>query len=270
MKPFDIAKAFSNYRSVIFKIDTDLNFWKSFLGVSIKNYQSKISKPDEIYSACFSVYNIDIRSNEGILTPFKDLVSIRTVDLEEHKSMFFSWILNLSILKSYNAMEIFLLQAIWLKYYPILKNPISDRNGFPLQREIKKELNDLGLKTDTKNNRYLIEFLKNKSKNFDEFLKQPIRIDLTTTWENYFELLSILRNVFAHQGTVITQDTLNAIKSKSRDIFERLFTIKNDISGDMHLHLNGNGMSTLITLLNDFSANSVKFFYGHNDFKFMT
>ena len=123
--------------------------------------------------------------------------------------------------------------------------------------------------TDTKNNRHLIEFLRSKSNSFNAFADNKMNVDLMTTWANFFELLSILRNVVAHQGTVITNDTLNEIKSKSRDIFERYFEVTWDTTGDKHISPKENGIVSLIGVMNDFVVNTVKFINGEKDFKFI-
>jgi hypothetical protein len=267
---FDIIKASDNYKHVISTITNDLNFWKQFLALSITNYQKQEVKPEEIYSSIFTTYDIDPQSNIGHLATSNKPTSIMTVDLEGRRLLFFSWIMNLSILKSYNALEIFLLSAIWLKYFRTLNNPTEGkRSSDVLQKEIKKELSNSGLTADTKNNRHLIQFVRSKSKGFEKLLTLSIRVDLTTTWENFFEMISILRNIIAHQGTIITQDTLNGIKSKSRDIFERHFYISSDDNGDKHINPKEIGLTSLIGLMNDFGLNSVKLIYNQPDLKFM-
>lgn len=269
-KTFDIINAFNNYKALIFKVDNDLRFWKSFLNLSIKNYQNQDSKPEEIYSAIFSVYDIDSNSNKGYLKCHKEVLSIKTVNLEDHRKMFFSWILNLSILKGYTALETFLLQAIWLKYFPALSNPTSKKqNADKIQKEIKNYLTSSDLNYDTKNNRHLIEFLRNKSQEFSVFIQKSIRVDLNTTWEDYFELISILRNIIAHQGTIVSNDTHNKIKTKAKDIFERHFSIVMDLSNDKHLTPKEEDFNNFMSLMNDFSVNTVKFIWNEKDFKFL-
>jgi hypothetical protein len=267
---FDISKAFDNYVRVISTIATDISFWKSFLTLSIKNYQDREAKPDEIYGSVFTAYDINVTTNSGHLATSNRTTSILTVDLEEHRILFFTWIMNLSLLKSYNALEIFLLQAIWLKYYPSLDNPTNNKKASDnLQKEIKDILNQRGLTVDTKNNRHLIEFLRTKSTDFETFAKLPLRADLKTSREDFFEMMSVLRNIIAHQGTIITQDTLNGIKSKSKDIFERHFTISIDENGDKHVNPIEVGITSILDLLTDFGVNTVKFVYSETDLKFI-
>lgn len=269
-EPFDIIKAFNNYREIISSITNDLNFWKSFLTLSITNYQKQEVKSDEIYSSVFISHYVDLQSNMLHLAASNKSASIMTVDLEEHRRIFFTWIMNLSLLKSYNALEIFLLRAIWLKYFPTLKNPTSNKKSLDeLQNAIKKELNNSKLSVDTKNNRHLIQFLKNKSTDFDKLSNLPTTLHFTTTWENFFEMVSVLRNIIAHQGTIISQDTLNGIKSKSRDIFETHFDISSDENGDKHINPKEIELTSLIKLMNDFGLNSVKLIYNKPDLEFL-
>lgn len=269
-KIFDINSAFENYKETIFTIDNDLRFWQSFLTGAIKNYQAQTVIPDEIYSAIFAAYDIDSASGNGYLKTHKESISLKTVDLEGHKNLFFKWIMHLSILKSYNAMETFLLQAIWLQYYPNLKNPTGSKKDYDkLQIEIKAYLTSEQLLTDSKNNRHIIEFLKTKSAEFLSFSQMTIRIDLTTTWVNYFELLSILRNIIAHQGTLVSLDTQNEIKSRAKDIFERHFIIATDGKGDKHLQPIEKDFNDFISIINDFAVNTTKFISNQTDLRFL-
>lgn len=234
----DILTAFELYKSTVFTTDIDLRFLKSFLNDSIKEYKSKNLQSYEIFSAIFPAFNIDPITNTGRLKTHTKVYSIKTPDLDKHNKDFFVWVSNLSILKTYNALEIFLLQAIHLKYFPTHKNPIDSKKAVEqIHKEIKSHITTLNIKTDTKNNRHIIEFLKNQSPDINSFLKLPIRSDLTTNWENFFELISILRNIIAHQGTIVSADTYNEIKSRGKDIFQRHFNLSKDENGYSHCKL---------------------------------
>lgn len=270
MTPYSIQKAFDNYKSAIFTVDNDLQFWKSFLSLSIKNYQNQDSISKDVRTSVFAVYDIDFSTNEGYLKLHEEITHIKTADLEEHRILFFIWVMNLSLLKCYNAMETFLFLGIWINFFPSLNNPTeSKKSADRLQKEIKDNLLKNNLNADTKNNRHLIEFLKSNSVEFNQFSQNKIRIDLTTIWVNYFELLSILRNIIAHQGTFVNNDTLNEIKSKSRDIFERHFDIKIDINNEKHLQPKENNFRDLIGLVNDFVVNTIKFISKENNLSFL-
>lgn len=262
----DILAAFEIYKDAVFGVDADLRFWQSFLKLSIDEYKNKSSRPDEVFSAIFPAYDIDPSTNAGRLKTHKKVLSIKTLDLDKHSQDFFAWVTNLSILKTYNALEVFLLQAIHLKYFPNHKNPIEGKKAVEqINREIKVYLTTQNINSDTKNNRHIIQFLKQQATDITSFLKLPIRIDLTTNWENFFELISILRNVIAHQGTIVSADTHNEIKSKAKDIFQRHFALSKDDNDYMNLHPLADQFLNFTSLYNDFAVNTVKLMYNEND-----
>jgi hypothetical protein len=266
----DINSAFNIYKNLIFAIENDLRFWQSFLELSIKTYKNQELIPKEIFSSMFTVYDFDIKSNEGYIKSLENSYSIKTSDLDFYSDLFFIWVMNLSILKSYNAMETLFHQAIWLKYYPTLKNPsLSKKNTDILEKEIKAYLNAKMLKSDTKNNRHLIEFLKSKSTEFELFCQMNIRIDLKTNWSNFFELNSILRNIIAHKGTHITSHASNQIKSIAKDVFERHFLISVDENLDKQLNPIKGIFTNFLDFTNEFSLNTTKFIFDQKDLSFL-
>lgn len=263
----DILTAFEIYKDAVFGVDVDLRFWQSFLKLSIDEYKNSSSRPDEVFSAIFPAYNINPITNSGLLKTHKKVLSIKTLDLEKHSQDFFVWVANLSILKTYNALEVFLLQAIHLKYFPNHKNPIEGKKAVEqINREIKSYLTTQSINSDTKNNRHIIQFLKQNSADITSFLKLPIRIDLTTNWENFFELISILRNVIAHQGTIVSANTHNEIKSKAKDIFQRHFVLPQDDNNYMNLYPLADQFLNFTALYNDFALNTIKLIYNETDF----
>lgn len=265
---FDIKSAFKNYKNTVFNVDTDLHFWESVLINAIEKYKSQ---PDaNFFGAIFAAYNIDEFGADGDLQDFKGDITVGTADLEKKKQMFLSWVRNLTTLKLYNALEVFFLQAIWLKYYLHLQNPtFNKKSSDALLREIRNHLTTNSLSTDSKNNKYLIEFLKSKSPQFANFFNQKMRIDLNTSWCEFFELLSILRNIIAHQGTIVSSDSKNEIFSKAKDVFQRHFKLVPDNDNNLNLEPIGEQYSNFILLINDLALNSVKFIFEQPDFSFM-
>jgi len=262
----DILTAFEIYKDVVFGVNTDLNFWQRFLNHSIEQYKSKSSQPDEVFSAIFPVYNINPITNSGTLKTHTKVHSIKISNLDEHSQDFFAWVTNLSILKTYNAMEVFLLQAIHLKYFPDQKNPIESKKAVEqINKEIKSYLVTQNINADTKNNRHIIQFLSQHSTDINSFLKLPISSDLTTNWGNFFELVSILRNIIAHQGTIVSLDTHNEIKSKAKDIFQRHFALPKDGNDYMNLYPIADQFLNFTSLYNDFAVNIVKFMYEESE-----
>lgn len=266
----EIIKAFNNYKNIVFTSDTDLSFWKSFLETSINEYIIKNPNQIALYQAGFHVYDCSFNSNYGRLKRHNEIRSIETINIEKYKNDFFYWISNLTVLKTYNALENFILQAIHIKYFNGNKYQIGSKKAIEQTNiDIKFYLKENGLNVDTKNNRHILQFLKNQSEEIASFLGTPIRIDLKTNWENFFELISILRNIIAHQGTIVSLDTHNEIKSRAKDIFQRHFTIREDEDGYKTLQPNNEQYSNFLSLFNDFSVNLVKFMFDENDLKFL-
>lgn len=263
---YNILTAFEIYKEVIFGVDVDLRFWQSFLDLSIREYKMKNPKIEEVFTAIFPAYNINPHTNHGLLKTDNKILSIKTKDLDKHSQDFFVWVSNLSILKTYNALEIFLLQAIQLKYFPEIKNPIENKKATnQITDKIKSYLKSKDIKVDTKNNRYIIQFLKQKSTDITIFLEQPVRFNLTTNWENFFELISILRNVIAHNGIIVSADILCEINSKAKDIFNRHFSLSKNNKYYMILSPITDQFLEFISFYNDFALNSVKLMYNESE-----
>lgn len=262
----DILTVFEIYKDAVFGIDADLRFWHSFLELSIEEYINKNSRPEEVFSAIFTAYDINLVENIGLLKIHKKVYSVKTLDLNKRSQAFFTWVINLAIIKTYNALEVYLLQAIHIRYFPNLENPVESKKAAEqFNREIRAYLTTQNVKTDTKNNRHIIQFLRHQSTDIATFLKLPARIDLNTNWENFFELVSILRNVVAHQGRIVSADTHNEIKSKAKDLFERYFLLTKDEKEFMSLQPIVDQFLNFISFYNDFALNTVKLLYNQND-----
>ncbi|TFF37228.1 hypothetical protein [Mucilaginibacter psychrotolerans] len=266
----EIVVAFEKYKTIIFNVDVDLNFWTGFVSTSIVNFQQRTDIGDEIYEAGFAVYDWDIPMAAGYLKMNPLTRMIRKSELDQQRLNFFAWIRNLAVLKSYNALELLLIDALWIIYFPAEKAPSSSKKAADnIQNKIKEQLSLFGLPIDSKNNRHLIEFLKHKVPDYSRYLNSPLNIDLTTTWGNYFEMISVLRNIIAHQGTIINTDTLNEIKSKAKDIFQRHFKVVKDDFNDNHLQPKEIAFSHFVSIINTFALNTIKFASGEVDFGFL-
>jgi hypothetical protein len=265
-----IQEAFETYKNTVFMVDVDLRFWQSFIKSSIKDYQNKPTRPEVIFQAVFNAYNINPQTNSGFLKTIKTAYSRKTIDLESQSKDFFIWIMLLSMLKTYNSLEILLLQSIQMKYYTSFNDPIQSKKACDIvHQEIKKCLIQNGIKPDLKNNRHLIDFIKIKSNETKSFLTLPVRINLTTSWENFFELISILRNMVAHHGTIMAIDTLNSIKSKAKDVFEGHFELHEENTGYKHLKPKQEQFLNFLSFYNDFAVNIVKLLFDQHDFVFI-
>lgn len=264
----EILRAFDTYQKIVFTPDTDLSFWKSFVETSIKDYKIKNPNQLQLYSAGFSVYDCSATSDYGSLKSHKKGRSISVNNLEENSEDFFSWISSLVILKTYNATEIFIFKAIQIRYYPSLNFTGSRKSISELNNEICSYLKAESIIMNKKNNRHIFQFLTAKSTTTSSFLNHPIRTDLTTNWSSFFELVSILRNVIAHHGTIITKDVLNQINTIGKDVFERYFTLTKEENNDMNLRPNIEQFSGFLSHFNELSLNIVKFIFEEEDFKF--
>ncbi len=262
---------FEEYLKTAFQLEVDLRFWKHFLSTSIKNYQLENPENRWINEAGFSLYNLRPDGQNTWLHVSSNTSTIEIKDLEKHSDDFFIWVMNLSIVRVYNAAELFLLNAIQLKYFPNLK-PIDNnkKNANKIITEIKNHLVTAGKSIDTTNNRYIIEFLKEQSSDFESFLDLKVNIDWTTTWNGFYEFFSILRNIITHHAMTITPDIRNNINSVAKDAFKHYFIQPSKTTDvDILKAKNEHEFLFFVSHVNDFVANAVKFIAAEIDFKFI-
>jgi len=265
----NIKDIFEDYKNLVFTTKTELKFWKSVTELSITKHIEEYGKEKLMYEALFAVNNLNYNSANGKLNIHPGTISITSNDLTERRKDLFNWILNLSLLRIYNGLEIFILRAIHLKYFSELDDPLSAQKVIlELEKKIKQDILNLSEKYNTRNNKYLHTFLSLKSDKFCEFSKQSITTDLTTDWENFFELISILRNVVVHNGMILTRDAENEIKSKANVIFQRHFELKGKL-GMKILCPNESKIEDFINIINDFALNTVKFIFEEEDLYFL-
>jgi len=264
----EIISIFNVYRDSIFSIENDLQFWKDFLKGAIDNYPKMIKR--EIYSSIFVAYNIDYLSNTGYLKCHEEVFKISTSDLETKRQDFFYWIINLSVLRAYNSLEILLLRSIQKSYYSQFEDPLNGKKqSDQIQIEIRNFLSANSIKFNPKNNEHIIHFLQRKSPKIDTFLSHRMNADLKTTWLDFFFMISILRNIIAHQGMVIQVDVLNDIKSKAKDVFERYFSLKNNTSGFQLLSPKEDEFINFLTYVNSFSLTMHKLIFDEDNLDFI-
>lgn len=262
---------FDEYQKTAFQLEVDLNFWKYFLSTSIENYQLENSEKGWIHEAGFSLYNLQPDGQNTWLHVSNDTSTIEVKDLEKHSDDFFSWVMNLSIVRIYNAAELLLLKAIQSKYFPSLK-PIDNnkKNVNKIIAEIKSRLISAEQSFDTTNNRYIIEFLKIQSSDFERFLQLKVNVDWSTTWNGFYEFFSILRNIVTHHAMIITPDVRNNINSVAKDAFNYYYIQPSKTTDVAILKAkNEHGFLFFISHINDFVANTVRFIAGETDFKFI-
>ena len=263
---------FDEYIKSVSQIEIDIRFWKHFLGMSIDKY--KIENPINrwISQSGFSLYNISFIGKDTWLHSSNETFTIEIDDLTTHSTNFFVWIMNLSLIRMYNAVEFLLLQSIRHKYFPTLADPIKGKKETnKVIEEIKNYLKSNNQQVDTKNNRYIILFLKLNSPELNSFYDTRVNsVNWETNWINFYELFSILRNVITHHGMLISQSIRNEVSSIAGDMFIHYFDQpinKKDTEilkpKDEHYFLN------FINHINDFSGNTIKFIAGQTDLKFI-
>ncbi|MGG9964755.1 hypothetical protein [Ferruginibacter sp. SUN106] len=262
----DVKNIFDFYRSSVFSISNDLHFWKVFLDSTIEKSYKEDTKRKH-FESIFSVYDLSHNSPDGLLKTYKEVFEISNQNLDGYKKRFFSWIMNLAVVKIYNSCELLLLRTIQLEYYPSLGNPLeSKKNGDKVSNQVKRFL----VAVDSRNNRHLVEFLKRKSILFEEFSRQETRLSSDTNWIQFFEFISILRHIIVHQGGIIDKDAFNLIKSVSKKTFEDFFNLQEDKNGYNVLEpKDGDYFLNFVNLINDFSLNTAKFVLGKRDLAFL-
>lgn len=265
-----ITDAFNLYKKSAQSTQDDLQFWKVFLESGIENIKENNINPKLFYSSSFAVYDHNVESQSGYLKLYQQPIIINKNNITERLGNYRDWVLNFSLVRIYNALEIFIFQAIQIRYYPNLKNPLGDKGVIRnINNEIASYLEGKRIKFNTTNNRHIIEYINQTSAPYEIFLKNFIRIDCSTTWGNFFELFSMLRHIIVHDGMIINKDVENAIKSKAKDIFQKHFTLESDEFGYNNLKPIENQIINFILLVNDFAMNTAKFLFEKEDLSFL-
>lgn len=258
------------YVNSVYNISTDIKIWQSIIGRIVDEYENEELNERDLFSSIFMIYDIDKTSGNGHLKVFQNNnVKITTKNLREQKESFFRWIINSSILKIYNSVEILLQSVILEEFLNQESKNFGNKEIKLINREIREcyENENLG-KLNSRNNRHLIQYLKFKSSSVEEFLEHRVRIDLQSNWEGFFELISILRNVVAHNGMLIEKDTLNNIRNSARDIFERYFLTESKVDELIILDPDQSQIPNFINMINEFAANMVKFIKNESNLQF--
>lgn len=269
--PDPIQQSFNLYKETINSLSTDLVFWNHILESSAENKISKlVDSTRDLNQSVFTVYDIPHDSNNGRLWADTLIRNINSANIKQYKDEFLNWVLNQTITKSYNICELFLARCIQLKHFPEMTNPMDgDKTSFlTVMQGVKKMLELNGIKYETTNNKYIIDFISLTSLSFKYFIEQQIKIDDQTTWKMFFKLFSVLRNVVTHNNSVISANSKNLIKSVAKETFIQNFEIKT-VNGIEKLWHKDKGNSGFIGLVNNFTINSAKFILDKNDLSFL-
>ena len=240
--------------------------------MSIDKYKSENPINRWISQSGFGAYDIPSDGSGGIHKMSRDIFTIEIDDLTTHSNNFFIWVMNLSMIRMYSSLELLLLRTIRSTYFPSIQDPIIGKQQTNKAiEEIKIFLKCSGQAIDTKNNRYILAFLKLKSSEANSFFGNSINsVNWKTNWESFYEFFSILRNVIAHHGMLISPSIRNELNSKAGDILNHFFEQPIDRKETEILKPKDEQHFLNFTILvSDFAANTVKFIAGQNTLSFI-
>ena len=263
---------FDDYIKCVLQVQDDIRFWKHFLTISIDKYKADNPINRWISQSGFSLYNIPSDGKDIWLNCSDETFTIEIDDLTHHSNNFFNWVMSLSLIRMYNAVELLLLRAIQNKYFPALRDPIvGKKETNKVIAEIKNYLKNNNQDIDAKNNRHIILFLKFNSVEITSLYNNSVNcVNWKTSWENFYELFSVLRNIIAHHGMMISQGVRNEINSIAGDIFNHYFEQPINKKNDEILKIKDEQyFLNFINHIHDFAGNTVKFVAGENDLKFI-
>lgn len=264
----NIIQIHSDFRKSIHALDSDLNFWNHFVTKwAIPEYQ-KQNRSQVIHASAYSTYDNDIDTGEGYLKLHKLVREIHSDDLMDHSSVLFNWVKSLSIVRVYNALEILLLQTIDTTFFDSELTPLVRKAD--INRINQRVIEAIIVKANKINNKHLIQFLRENSDDFNSFISMQINRSVTTTWDSFFYLISVLRHVVVHQAMLINGDLLNEIKSKDcYDVFKNHFDLVDLGNGSFELQPVQSKFDGFVGMAVQFAVNTLKFIAKQPDFKFL-
>jgi hypothetical protein len=264
----DFIGIHESYKKSTFQLEVELSFWHHFITQwAIPEYQKQFG-PRLMNSAGYSTYDSSAFIPEGYLKMSTDIHEIHSQDLEYHSESLFNWVMNSALVRGYNALEILMLQAINTAYLHLPgKNPSKRVEINKIHSEVVRSL---ALQIDRNNNKHLIQFLKEKSPEFASWIQLQVRVDMSTTWEEFFYLNSILRHSIVHQAMILHKDLVNDVNSKScRDLFERHFKLSDVGNNSFELHPIQALFNNFLALTIEFAVNTLKFSGGQQNLDFL-
>lgn len=265
----DFANIHETYKKSLFLLEVDLRFWQHFITQwAIPEYQKQFG-PRLMNSAGYGTYDNSPFLPSGYFKMSDDIHEIHSQDLTDHSDRLFNWVMNLSLVRAYNSLEILILQAINVAFLHLpVKNLTSKKEMNQVHGEIIKSLT---VPSSRNNNAHLIHFLKEKSPQFASWVQLKMRIDLDTTWDDFFYLTSVLRHTIVHQAMILHTDILNDIRSKScRGLFDRHFTLSDAGNKTFELEPVQELFNNYLAHTIEFSVNTLKFISGEKDLKFLS
>jgi hypothetical protein len=272
-KQSHIDTIFEQFRQAIGSVEWMVQFWGNFLKHSLDEYLAR-EKSRTVFEAIFTAYNIPVSGGQHswLWSAPRDPFSLGTDEMEGYRKQFFQMAMNLGYVKAYNTLEILLFQATLVAYFPnniLRKGKDSTKLSDGLIKKAFRENSSIG-SLETKNNRHLISYLKYQSPDYTMFMQQAVRTDLKTNWDQFFEMMAIIRSVNVHHGGLMTRDVLNELQSFAKDVFLRFFDFSEGDDAFLILQpKEGDPFLNVITLFKDLAVNSMKFIFGEADPSFL-
>lgn len=263
-----INQIHSDFQRSLHALDSDLMFWNHFINKwSIPKYQAE-NPAQVIHASAYSAYDTQIQTGLSRLRLHYSIREIHSDDLPEYSKVLFNWIEGLAIVRIYNAIEILLLQIVDVVYFDSDVKHLTRKKD--INHIIKKIETALGANIDKSNNKHLISFLRLKSDEFNFWIDQQINIDISSTWEDYFYLISVLRHVVVHQAMLINKDLLNEIRSKTcYEVFCRYFEVVDLENDSYELQPIQERFNSFINTSVQFAVSTLQFVAKENDVKFL-
>lgn len=255
----------------LYKIGLDVKFWSSAINRISEEYEISSEEQYHLFSSICAVYDYNLESKSGNLKVLKNSqLEVTSKNIRSHKDEFLQWVINSSLLRAYNSIELLIYKCIALEYMDFeFRLEDGKGHGIIINQKIQECMKNNGLgKFSTNNNKHLIKYLEYKSPLLREFLKSKVRIDLSTTWKEFFDLLATLRHVIAHNDMMLNKDTINHIKSNGKELYQRYFTEKFNNQNLSPLSLKQDVYSNILNMTNEFGLNLAKFIKKEPNLKF--
>ncbi len=143
------------------------------------------------------------------------------------------------------------------------------KDSIRINQGLRKYFDDNSLgKFSTKNNKHLIKFISNKSPKIKRFLESKIRVGTKETWLDFFDLLATLRHVVAHNEMNLNNDSINHLKSKCPNIYNKYFLENKGSKQLSYLTVKESGHNLILQWSAEFGLNMAKFIKDESNLSF--
>ena len=88
-----------------------------------------------------------------------------------------------------------------------------------------------------------------------------------SSWEDFFEFISIIRHIIVHNGMIVSSEERNIVNSKFKKLFDLYFQFFKDENGLDVLRVNETtGVINIISMCNEFALNTAKYIFEMKNF----